>query len=83
MGFPSKDPEPTTPSLDLIREAFTPILRQAGAEKAIVFGSYARGEADRYIDLDLIIVSETDRGFFDRRRDFRSIHSQWNKGSPC
>ncbi len=41
-----KTPVGKPPSLESIREALSPVLRRAGACKAIVFGSYARGEAD-------------------------------------
>lgn len=35
------------------------VLRQAGVERAIVFGSWARGEADGFSDLDLAVVMDT------------------------
>ncbi len=35
-------------------------LAALGAERAIVFGSYARGESDGFSDLDLAIVLDTD-----------------------
>ena len=44
-----------------IREAFEPILMKTGAAKAIVFGSYALGQADEYSDLDLIIGDNNQR----------------------
>jgi predicted nucleotidyltransferase len=34
-------------------------LRRSGAERAIAFGSYARGTADGYSDLDLVVVLRT------------------------
>ncbi len=36
-------------------------LRRVGAERAVAFGSYARGSADGYSDLDLVVVLSTDR----------------------
>ncbi len=75
-----KTPEGRPSSLESIREALAPVLRQAGACKAIVFGSYARGEADEYSDLDLIIVAETDLPFFKRHERFSGIHDVWRKG---
>ena len=50
---------------DLVRRA-RPLLVAAGAERAVVFGSYARGTADGYSDLDLAVVIETDRPFVER-----------------
>ena len=44
-------------------------VRRYGAEKAIIFGSSARGDADQYSDIDLIVVKRTDRGFVDRLAD--------------
>lgn len=35
-------------------------LRKAGAQRAVAFGSYARGRADAYSDLDLVVVIPTD-----------------------
>jgi predicted nucleotidyltransferase len=43
-----------------------PILARHGAIRAIVFGSWARGEVSRHSDLDLIVVLETDERFLDR-----------------
>jgi uncharacterized protein len=48
-----------------------------GALKAIVFGSVARGEADAWSDLDLLIVADTRRPFFERFKDFAGIYDVW------
>src|SRR3990172_4240107 len=49
------------------KEIVDTILRDYGpVEKIILFGSAARGEADEYSDLDLIIVKETDKPFVRR-----------------
>ena len=65
------------PTIAQIRESLAPLMARAGARKAVVFGSYARGNADMYSDLDIIIVHDTDKGFFDRASDFSEIHSAW------
>ena len=49
----------------------------AKARKATVFGSAARGEADEWSDLDLVIVTDTDRPFFERHKDFAGIWDVW------
>lgn len=41
-------------------------LRAYDAEKAILFGSCARGDADAYSDIDLIVIKRTDKRFLDR-----------------
>ena len=61
------------PTLDIIREALTPALEASDAQKAIVFGSYARGDADEYSDLDIIIVADTDKRFLQRHKDYYRI----------
>ena len=50
---------------DLARMARAPLV-EAGAERAVAFGAYARGTADGYSDLDLVVVLETDRPFIER-----------------
>ena len=49
-----------------LAERLRPVLEQHGFEKAIVFGSVARGSASRRSDLDLILVKRTTRRFLDR-----------------
>ena len=44
-------------------------LETYGAEKGILFGSCARGDADRWSDIDLIVIKQTDRRFLDRLLD--------------
>ena len=39
-----------------IAEAVIPLLNKYGAEKAILFGSYARREATAASDVDLVII---------------------------
>ena len=61
--------------LDELRQRLAPHLRQAVT--AILFGSAARREADEWSDLDLLIVAETDRPFFERFRDFEGLYDVW------
>ncbi len=49
-----------------LRHRLTPVLRQYGIRKAILFGSLARGEATRHSDVDLILIQQTDRRFLER-----------------
>ena len=69
-----------TATIDEIREALTPVLEDGGATRAIVFGSHASGEADQYSDLDIVIVAETTRAFFERHQDFEGVYQRWRGG---
>ena len=60
-------------SLKEIQKKFTPVLKEKGVERAIVFGSYGRDEADEFSDLDLLIVTETKLPFVERYRDFWAL----------
>ena len=46
-----------------------PTLEKHRVLRAIVFGSFARGEVSRRSDLDLILIQETDNQFLDRYDD--------------
>lgn len=43
-------------SREEIIDVITPILRKYKAEQAILFGSYARREADAQSDIDLLVI---------------------------
>ena len=45
-------------------------LADMGVQKAILFGSLARGDVTPFSDLDLIIVQETNARFLDRLEPF-------------
>jgi predicted nucleotidyltransferase len=53
-------------SLEDLARLARPHLEAAGVERAVVFGSYARGTADGYSDLDLAVVLRTDLAPLDR-----------------
>lgn len=42
-------------------------------QRVYVFGSYARGEQDSLSDVDLVIIKETDRPFFERIKEALSF----------
>lgn len=60
-------------TLDDITKAVVPELRKGDARLAVLFGSYARGDADQFSDLDLIVVAETGRPFVERFKDFSGV----------
>jgi predicted nucleotidyltransferase len=53
-------------AVDRVRECLVPVFRRHNIEKAILFGSVARGEPSPHSDVDLILVQRTDKRFFDR-----------------
>jgi predicted nucleotidyltransferase len=61
--------------LDELRRRIAPHVRLA--RKVIAFGSVARGEADAWSDLDLIVVADTARPFFERFKDFAGLYDVW------
>ncbi len=58
--------EPSKWSLANLAHFAAEPLSAAGAKRAIAFGSYARGVADAWSDLDLVVVIETDLPRLDR-----------------
>ncbi len=52
--------------LEILKKKFQPIFERYKIQKAIVFGSFARAETSARSDLDLILVQDTDKRFFER-----------------
>jgi len=52
--------------LEAIRKAVVQVAKVNCAQKAILFGSYARGTATRRSDVDLIFIEETSEPFLKR-----------------
>lgn len=48
-----------------IRRAIVPVLKKNGVVKAGIFGSYARGEAKRSSDIDILIQFKGRKSLFD------------------
>jgi predicted nucleotidyltransferase len=68
-----RGPAPWT--LDELRERLAPRLARAGVQRAVVFGSYARGTADAFSDLDLAVVMDTSLPRFERHRLLDELYS--------
>jgi predicted nucleotidyltransferase len=62
-----------------IAERFAPVFSRYGIQKAILFGSVARGEATRRSDIDLILIQQTTKRFLDR---YDGILCDLNRESP-
>jgi predicted nucleotidyltransferase len=41
-------------------------LKRLGAQRIVLFGSYARGRRDLFTDLDLLVILETEKPFLER-----------------
>jgi predicted nucleotidyltransferase len=57
-----------------IKRSLESCLSAAGIEKAVLFGSFARGTQTRKSDIDLLIVKKTSKRFFDRYDDFKEVY---------
>jgi predicted nucleotidyltransferase len=56
---------------ELVRQLKTAL--RGRAQEAYLFGSYARGAATSWSDIDLLIVANSSRPFVERFRDFLDI----------
>jgi len=54
------------PARDQVIKAVHETAKACGAEKAILFGSFARGTATRHSDVDAVFVETTDQRFIER-----------------
>ena len=56
---------------DTISEIKDKIIQYENPDKIILHGSYARGDASKYCDLDLIVIKETNISLIERGHDLR------------
>jgi predicted nucleotidyltransferase len=56
-----------------IERVATHLGTAANASQVILFGSYARGEADEHSDVDFMIIAETDLPRFKRSRELYKL----------
>ncbi|MBI5649287.1 MAG: Uma2 family endonuclease [Chloroflexi bacterium] len=62
-----------------VRDRVTPTLKRYHNAKAIVFGSFARGDVSRHSDIDLILIQHTTQRFWDRYED---LLDELNRAMP-
>ena len=62
-----------------IKRKTVPLLKKHGVVKAGIFGSYARGEAKKNSDLDILIKFKAGKGYFDLVRLERELKAKLNK----
>ena len=60
--------------IDHIKKLLLPVFKQTNTEKVYLFGSLARGTQTRKSDIDLMIICQTNKRFFDRFEDYEKIH---------
>ena len=70
---------PLTCNLEEISTAFRPVFQRWNIARAILFGSWARGEPTRHSDIDLVLVQQTDKRFLDR---LNGLLFELNQASP-
>jgi predicted nucleotidyltransferase len=63
-----------THHLEYIANLLRPVFEKRGVERALIFGSYSRERETRKSDIDLMIIVDTDKRFFDRYDDFSDIY---------
>ena len=66
---PSQEPSNGPSKVDRVVDS----LMAYGPEKIILFGSAARGDADEFSDIDLIIVKKTETRFIQRQVDATNL----------
>ena len=56
-----------------LKNLLLPVFKKSKTKKAYLFGSFAKGTQSRKSDVDLMIITETDKRFFDRYEDYEEI----------
>jgi predicted nucleotidyltransferase len=59
-----------------LKKKLLPIFKKHKIEKAILFGSLARGETSRHSDIDLIVIKSTNLRFMERYDGVLAAFSQ-------
>jgi predicted nucleotidyltransferase len=61
-------------TIEGIKERCRKALVESPALRAMVFGSYAQGSQTRRSDIDIIVIGDTDKPFFQRFEDFAALY---------
>jgi predicted nucleotidyltransferase len=59
--------------IERIKKLLLPVFKKSKTRKAYLFGSLSKGTQTRKSDVDLMIITETDKRFFDRYDDYERI----------
>lgn len=74
MGTNTPGTEQGRRPLDELLPRLCEALRRTPAQAAYLFGSWSQGQADAFSDIDLLVVCDTGRPFFERWRDFEPLY---------
>ncbi len=58
-----------------IKKELSRLKKKYGAEKLILFGSYARGDINKGSDIDIILIKNTNKRFIDRIGDVLKLYN--------
>jgi predicted nucleotidyltransferase len=67
--------------IDHIKKVLLPFFKETNTQKVYLFGSLARGTQTSKNDIDLMIICETNKRFFDRFEDYEKIPNVLNDRS--
>ena len=67
-------------SINEIKKKLTVLKENPVIRKVVLFGSYARGDASRKSDMDLVVIMNTNRRFFDRYELCDRLYEIFNIG---
>ena len=59
--------------IERIKKLLLPVFMESKTKKAYLFGSFSKGTQTRKSDVDLMIITETDKRFFNRYDDYEKI----------
>lgn len=68
--------------IDRIKVISERLKKEYNAEKVILFGSYARGEATEDSDVDILIIAPTNEKFFKRMATAKRLIRDLRNGLP-
>lgn len=65
---------------EVLERIVTDLKKRYEPEQIILFGSYAYGQPNEESDIDLLIIKETEKPFFQRLAELRRIVSKSRRG---
>ena len=82
MRLTNNPMKPNSNLQKVIRRIVEALTKEYQPERIILFGSYVSGKPRPDSDIDLLIIKETERPFFDRLTEVRRIASDARRGYP-